>query len=143
MADTTIPTSPEPGFYLKFSVCNEHGEELVQSKPIRILTASEFYEQRMIAANVAQTYIYFAKFAGKASEGVTLIDALTAFSRSNCPPRRPPLPYYAITDIATQAIDTLESVVTALKASEDSKFAEALENAISTDTRINLRSENS
>lgn len=130
MADTVnVPTS-EPGFYLKFSVCNEHGEELVQGRPTRILTAREFYEQRLIPANIAHIYVFFARFAGKASEGVNLLDALTAFSRSNCPPRPAKPSEYALEQIATQAIDTLAAVVNVLRESEDSNFIEALETAM-------------
>lgn len=137
MADTNSLPPPEPGFYLKFSVCNEHGDELIKSKPIRILTASEFYEQRLIAANVAQTYAYFARFAGKASEGVTLMEALTAFSRSNCLPTQPRVPYYELAEIATQAVDTLEAVVTALKDSEDTRFIEDIETAMAKEGETN------
>lgn len=130
MVDTNIPTSPEPGFYLKFSVCNEHGEELVQSRPTRILTAREFYEHRLIPANVAYIYAFFARFAGKASEGVNLLDALTTFSRSNCPPRLAKPSDYALEQIAIQAIDTLEAVVASLRESEDLKFIEEIETAM-------------
>lgn len=136
MDDTVKVPLCEPGFYLKFSVCDEHGEELVQSKPTRIVTAREFYEQRFIPANVAHTYEWFAKFAGKASEGVNLLDSLTAFSRSNFTPR-PEKPAYALEQIATQALDTLEAVVTALRESEDARFIDSVETAMAGEGETN------
>jgi hypothetical protein len=133
MADTVYPEVPAPGFYLKFSVCNEYGDEIVKSKPIRILTAREFYEQRLIGANIAQLYAYFARFAGKASEAVTLLDAMTLFSRSNSTPRPARLSYYALSEIATQAVDTLGAVVNALRDTEDAKFIDDVKTAMATE----------
>jgi DNA-binding SARP family transcriptional activator len=76
-------TDKTPGFYLKYVVVDENDNPIVHSKPVRILTAREFYEQRFIAAHVANTYASFADFMSNASTAVNLLDSLTSFSRSN------------------------------------------------------------
>lgn len=76
-------TEPVPGFYLKYIVCDEHGNSIVHSNPVRILTAREFYDQRYIPSHVANTYESFAAFMSLASVGVNLIDTITTFSRCN------------------------------------------------------------
>lgn len=76
-------TTTPPGFYLKYVVVDENDNPIVHSAPVRILTAREFYEQRFIAAHVANTYASFAKFMNAASTAVNLLDSLTSFSRSN------------------------------------------------------------
>ena len=80
-------TTKLPGFYLKYVVVDENDNPIVHSKPVRILTAREFYEQRFIAAHVANTYASFADFMSNASCGVNLMDSLTSFSRCNYVPR--------------------------------------------------------
>jgi len=76
-------TDKTPGFYLKYVVVDENDNPIVHSKPVRILTAREFYDQRFIPAHVANTYESFAAFMSNASTAVNLLDSLTAFSRSN------------------------------------------------------------
>ena len=76
-------TDKTPGFYLKYVVVDENDNPIVHSKPVRILTAREFYDQRCIPAHVANTYESFAAFMSNASTAVNLLDSLTAFSRSN------------------------------------------------------------
>jgi hypothetical protein len=80
-------TDKTPGFYLKYVIVDENDNPIVHSKPVRILTAREFYEQRFIAAHVANTYESFAAFMSNASTAVNLLDSLTSFSRSNYKPR--------------------------------------------------------
>lgn len=76
-------TDKTPGFYIKYVICDEHDNSIVHSKPVRVLTAREFYAQRCIPAHVANTYESFAIFMSNASTAVNLLDSLTAFSRSN------------------------------------------------------------
>lgn len=80
-------TDKPPGFYLKYVIVDENDNPIVHSKPVRILTAREFYEQRFIAAHVANTYASFADFMSNASTAVNLLDSLTSFSRCNYVPR--------------------------------------------------------
>lgn len=76
-------TDKTPGFYLKYVIVDENDNPIVHSKPVRILTAREFYDQRFIPAHVANTYESFATFMSNASTAVNLLDSLTSFSRSN------------------------------------------------------------
>jgi len=78
-----LSSDKTPGFYLKYVVVDENDNPVVNSEPVRILTAREFYEQRFIAAHVANTYESFAAFMFNASTAVNLLDSLTSFSRSN------------------------------------------------------------
>jgi hypothetical protein len=79
----------EPGFYVKLAVCDADGRDIVSYIDVKLSTAREFYEQRLIPANVARTYESIAVFMGNASIAVTVVDALTYFARHATPRSTP------------------------------------------------------